>query len=74
MDFDATLLYPSAMWDEKSKNPKTETGYAFTTDMNDKIVENVNTQKLSQSSAISINIVLQPSRFDNSKSTSQRES
>ena len=29
MDFDATSLYPSAMWDEKSNYPKTENGFAF---------------------------------------------
>ena len=26
MDFDATSLYPSAMWDENSVHPKTDTG------------------------------------------------
>ena len=29
MDFDATSLYPSAMWDEKSVYPKLQTGLAF---------------------------------------------
>ena len=29
MDFDATSLYPSAMWDENSVYPKIETAFAF---------------------------------------------
>ena len=29
MDSDATSLYASAMWDEKSVCPKIETGFAF---------------------------------------------
>ena len=39
MDYDATSLYPSAMWDEKSVYPKVETGFAFKPDMNDIFVE-----------------------------------
>ena len=39
MDFDATSLYPSAMWDEKSVYPKIETGFAFKPHMNDVYVE-----------------------------------
>ena len=35
-DFDATSLYPSAMWDENSIYPRIETGYAFTKEMNNK--------------------------------------
>ena len=35
MDFDATSLYPCAMWDEKSVYPKIETGFAFKPHMND---------------------------------------
>ena len=35
MDFDATSLYPSAIWDEKSVYPKIETGFAFKPHMND---------------------------------------
>ena len=35
MDFDANSFEPSVMWDEKSKYPRTETGYAFTPDVND---------------------------------------
>ena len=34
MDFDATSLYPKAMWDEKSVYPKMETGFVFKTHMN----------------------------------------
>ena len=29
MDFDATSLNPSAVWDEKSVHPKIETGFAY---------------------------------------------
>ena len=45
-DFDAVSLYPSAMWDEKSIYPRIETGYAFTRDMNDELVEKFNNQIL----------------------------
>ena len=34
MDFDATSLYPSAMWDEKSVYPKIESAFAFQPHMN----------------------------------------
>ena len=44
MDFDATNLYPSAMWDEKSVYPKIETGFAFKPNMNDVYVEAFNNQ------------------------------
>ena len=43
-DFDAVSSYPSAMWDEKSIYPRIETGYAFTRDMNDELVEKLNNQ------------------------------
>ena len=52
MDFDCTSLYPSAMWDKSSKFPKIETGYAYTTDMNDELVEKFNNQTFTQGSAI----------------------
>ena len=44
MDFDATSLYPSAMWDENSIYPKTETGFAFKPHMNDVYVKAFNDQ------------------------------
>ena len=44
MDYDATSLYPSAMWDEKSVYPKIETGFAFKPNMNDVYVEAFNNQ------------------------------
>ena len=47
-DFDAVSLYPSAMWDEKSIYPRIETGYAFTRDMNNELVEKFNNQNFSQ--------------------------
>ena len=51
-DFDAVSLYPSAMWDEKSIYPRIETGYAFTRDMNDELVEKFNNQTFTQGSAV----------------------
>ena len=51
-DFDAVSLYPSAMWDEKSIYPRIETGYAYTRDMNDEIVEKFNNQTFTRGSAI----------------------
>ena len=47
-DFDAVSLYPSAMWDEKSLYPRIDTGYAYTTDVNDELVENFNTANFTQ--------------------------
>ena len=52
MNFDATSLYPSAMWDDESIYPRIETGYPFTPDMNDEIVQKFNTQTFTQGSAI----------------------
>ena len=51
-DFDAVSLYPSAMWDEKSIYPRIETGYDFTTDMNDELVNEFNNQNFNRGSAI----------------------
>ena len=51
-DFDATLLYPSAMWDEKSIYPRIETVYSFTRDMNEFLVHRFNNQTFTQGSAI----------------------
>ena len=39
MDFDATSLYPSAMWDEKSVYPKIESAFAFKPHMNKTYVD-----------------------------------
>ena len=52
MDFDAKSLYPWEIWDEKAKYYRNETGYAFTPDMNDEIVEKLNPQTLTQCGAI----------------------
>ena len=52
MNFDATSLYPSAMWDNESIYPRIESGYHFTPDMNDEIVQKFNTQTFTQGSAI----------------------
>ena len=50
MDFDATFLYPSAIWDEKSVNPKIESGFAFKPHMNDVNVKSFNDQIFNQNS------------------------
>ena len=44
MDLDATSLYSSAMWDEKSVYPEKETGFAFKPHMNDIYVQAFNNQ------------------------------
>ena len=51
-DFDAVSLYPNAMSDEKSKYPRIGTGYSFTPDMNDDLVEKFNSGNFTQGSAI----------------------
>ena len=51
-DFDAVSLYLSAMWDENSIYSRIETGYAFTRDMNDELIEKFNNQTFTQGSAI----------------------
>ena len=54
MAFDATSLYPSAMYDENSIYPKIETVYAFTEDMNDELVEEFNNQTFNKSAILKI--------------------
>ena len=44
-------LYPSAIRDEKSSYPRIETGYAFTEDMNDDIVEKFDSGNFDQGRA-----------------------
>ena len=59
-DFDAVSLYPSATWEEKSICPRIETGYAFTRDINNELVEKFNNQTFTQGSAIlKLNITIQ---------------
>ena len=48
MDFGATSLYTSAMWDENSVYPKIETGFPFKPYMNNLYVEALNNQTFSQ--------------------------
>ena len=48
MDYDATSLYASAMWDEKCVYPKIETGFAFKPHMRDVFVEAFNNQTFNQ--------------------------
>ena len=47
-DFDATSLYPSAMWDEKSVYAKIETGFVCKLHMNDVYVKSINNQTFNQ--------------------------
>ena len=48
MDFDATTLYPSAMWDKNSVYPKIDNGFAFKPHMNNVYVEAFNNQTFNQ--------------------------
>ena len=48
MDFDATSLYPSGMWDENSVYPKIEAGFAFKPHMNDIYVGAFNNQTFNE--------------------------
>ena len=48
MAFDATSLYPSAMWVKNSVYPKIETGFAFKPYMNDVYVEAFNNQTFNE--------------------------
>ena len=48
MDFDATSLYHSAMWDENSVYPKKETGFAFKPYMKNFYVEAFNSQTFNE--------------------------
>ena len=50
-DFDAVSLYPSAMSDPKSIYPQIESGYSYTPDMNDELVEKFINQTFTQGSA-----------------------
>ena len=51
-DYDANSSYPSAMWDEIGIYPRIENCYAFTPDMNDKLVKKFNTGNFTKRSAI----------------------
>ena len=51
-DFDALGLYPCAISDPESIYAQIETGYAYTPDLNDKLVENFNNQTFTQGSAV----------------------
>ena len=42
MDYDATRLYPPAMWDEKSVYPKIESGFALKPPLKDIYVDEFN--------------------------------
>ena len=48
MNYDATSLYPSAMWDCNSVYPKIEAGFAFKPHMNKTYVEAFNNQTFSE--------------------------
>ena len=51
-DFDSVSFYPSAMWVEKSIYPTIETGYAYTEDMNDELVQKFNNGNFNRGLAI----------------------
>ena len=58
MDLDATSLYPSAMWDDKSLYPKIETGFALEPHVNDVYVDAFNNQTFNQDGNESANLKL----------------
>ena len=51
-DFDAVSSYPSAMWDSSPIYPRVETGYAFSPDINDELVQKFNTGNFTKGSAL----------------------
>ena len=55
MDFDATSLYHSAMWVEKSVYPKIETGFALKLHMNNVYIEAFKNQTFNQAGNESAN-------------------
>ena len=50
MDFDATSLYPFAMWDENSVYPKIESGFAFKPQISKTYVGAFNIQSFNEDS------------------------
>ena len=56
MDFDATSLYHSAMWDENSVYPKIKTGLASKPHLSDVYVKPFNDQNLNKTA---LNLVYQ---------------
>ena len=48
LGFDATIFYPSAMWDEKA----IETGYAFKREMNNELVNKIKNRTFTKMSAL----------------------
>ena len=48
MDYDATSLYPSAMWDCNSVYPKIGTGFVFKPHMDDVFVKALNDQTFNE--------------------------
>ena len=61
--FDIVSLYPLTMCDEKSKYRKIETGYVFTVDINDKLVEKFSTQSLTNGSALLKVLFYNPKKY-----------
>ena len=51
-DYECVSLYPSAMWHSKSIYRRIETGYGYTRNMNDDLVEKFNNCNFNQGSAI----------------------
>ena len=56
MNFDATSLNPSAMWNKNSVYPKKETAFALKPHMNDIYVEAFNNQTFNQDGNESANL------------------
>ena len=62
-DYDANSLYSSAMRVEKSIYPRIKTGYTFTKDMKDELVEKFNTGNFTQGNAILKNKYYNPEKL-----------
>ena len=54
MDFDATSMYPLALWVEKSVYPKIDTGLSFKLHMNKTYVDKFNNQNCNESAILTI--------------------
>ena len=68
MDFDATSLYPSAMWDKNSVYPVIETGHIFKHLINNMFVKNFNKLTFNQDGNVSVflkKVIYQILHFNN---------
>ena len=60
------------MWDEKSVYPRIQTGYGYTRDMNDELVREFHTGKITQGGAILKIKYSNPKKINHSTSSCKR--